>query len=428
LQEGAVKRLSAIASTVIMPIAGLRACFDARLRWALRERLPLFKPEFSVADAWPIIWLHGASVGELIGIEPVLAGLRKKYPRAYLSVSMTSDTGRERAKKMQLGDSAFMLPYDHPYFVGRVLGALKPTIFVCAETEIWPNLLFGLKDAEVPTLVVNGRVSDRSFPRYLKFRGFFAPLFSSLGSVLAQSELDAERFLALGVESERVSVAGSTKYDKPPQIVSDEDLAACAVDFGIRRDRACFVAGSVRPVEDEMIIEAYLKAAESVPGLQMIIAPRHPERFSAVADQLSAKNVLFRRRSGGRPADDSRVLLLDTMGELGRAYALSTAAFVGGTLVPIGGHNPLEPAAYRAPVMVGPYTDTVRDAIASLKRKGGVAEVGSADEISSLLIEVCTKPDKRKAMGEAAYAAWLENRGATERVLEAIERILLRNR
>ena len=417
--------LTGAFATGVLPPYVLKACIDSNWRAGLNERFG--------SGAWSgidssahSIWFHAASVGEVSGLSPVLEKLRQKHPNEHFVLSTTSATGRREALERRLSDVVSLLPFDHPWIVSRVLGQVNPKLVVITETEIWPNLLFALQGRSIPAVIINGRISDYTFPRYQKLKTLLQPMWEAFEMVLAQTEIDSQRYAALGMPQEKIQVVGSTKYDRRPLELSDQDLSQLWISYGLEQEKPCLVAGSVRAKEDQMVIEAYTRARKSLPDLQLLIAARHPERFSKVAELLEHAELPFNRRSSGDAVEKKPVLLLDTLGELSQAYAIATAAFVGGSLVDIGGHNPLEPAAFRTPVIVGPYTATVRDAVASMKNLGGLREVDSSAGLAAAIEELISNQEACSAAGHAAYLAWQKNLGATERVLKCLDGLLLR--
>jgi len=370
------------------------------------------------------IWFHGASVGEINGLGSVFSGVCQQREDCEIVVSTVSLTGRAAAREKGYGILAALLPFDYPRAVSRVIDRVKPDLFVVTETEIWPTLYQQLKSRGVPILIVNGRISDYSYPNYRRFRFLLSAVFGAVTKVLAQTAKDRERFISLGAREGSVLVSGSTKYDHHEGQLSVEQRKSLATSFGLDTERPCFVAGSVRPGEDEVVINAFLAVRSTVPRLQLIIAPRHPDRFDAVASLLEVRRLKFNRRSKLEAVTQADILLLDTIGELRAAYSLSSIAFVGATLVDVGGHNPLEPASYKSPVIVGPYTRNVTDAISELKHVGGVFEVESEERLTQVLRRLCLDEDVRRRAGDGAYKVWKQNQGATEIVLKQILELL----
>ena len=426
MNDALVETLSSFAASALLPIAAGRGLVDRSWRLSLSERLVLYdESRFGAPEKGkPRFWFHGASVGEVSGLAPIFSVLSTSAPKGEVFVSTTSLTGQQIVREKGWAEDSFLLPFDHPRCVRRLLKSLNPSLLVIAETEIWPNLLFGASRAQVPILLINARISDYSFPRYRRLRAFLAPALNKVSFVLAQTAVDKQRFAEIGFPDERISISGSTKYDQEMPALNEGARAEFLSSLGIEADAPLFVAGSVRPGEDRQVISAYCRVRESVSGLQMLIAPRHPERFEEVAKLLAECGLSFNRRSGGRPGKKAPVVLLDTLGELTRAYAIASVCFVGGTLVDIGGHNPLEPAAYSSPVIVGPHTGNYREAVEALRKSGGVLEVGSGDELASSLLGLLCDESRRLSVGKAAFGVWQQNRGATQKVLRAIEQLL----
>lgn len=426
MKEQTAERLSAIVSHALLPLVTSRALFDKSWRHSLPERLGGggWSTISRASSSEPCIWFHAASVGEVGGLAPVVAELGNRVPELAqrMMISTTSLTGREEALRRGLsGDPPCLLPLDNPYVVRRVLRRATPKIFVAAETEIWPNLFFELHRCSVPIAIINGRISDFSFSRYRRFKHYFKAVLGLVSRVLVQTELDRDRFLELGAISDTVQVVGSTKYDLGLPGVTDRKVVAHS--FGLDPDRPVFVAGSVRESEESDVINGYLAARSAVPALQFVIAPRHPQRFDYVARFLAELDVPFSRRSQSRGIMHS-VVLLDTIGELRAAYGVADVAFVGGTLVRVGGHNPLEPAAHACPVVVGPYTNNVRDIISHLRAVGGVVEVGDGTELAKEVISLLTDRERHLKIGVAGRFVAEANSGATARVVDSLVELL----
>ena len=372
-----------------------------------------------------LVWCHGASVGEIGGVTPIISRLQDSDLPTSIIVSTTSVAGKEEAQKKKWCEIAALLPLDHPMLMRRLIRRLQPDICVIVETEIWPSMLLELHRANVPVVLVNGRISDYSYPRYRKIKWVMRRALDCINSILVQAERDKQRFISLGADKDKVCIAGSTKYDKPVRSIKESDRDSLAKEMGISVDQPCFVAGSVRAGEDEIVIKGYLLAKKQNPKLQMIIAPRHVAKFSVVADLLKKYKIDFNRRTNGEAKESKSVLLLDTIGELSSAYSLASVSFVGGSLVNIGGHNPLEPASYGSPVIVGPYTSNVQDAVSDLEGVEALFvvkdEVELAEELAVLLddIELC------REKGKNAHRVWTANLGATEYVSREIVSFLV---
>lgn len=368
------------------------------------------------------IWFHAASVGEVGALFQVFKLVREQFSDVEIFVTTTSQTGKSRVLKEVQVDGVCLLPFDVPVLMRKAIKRIEPDLVLSSETELWPNLFFALEDARIPLLLVNARISDYSFPMYLKFRGIFTRMLQVPLKILAQTAVDAERYSSLGAKD--VVVAGSSKYENPPSRFSKEEKKAYFEELGLDNKAPCIVAGSVRPIEDEIVIRAYLNARARIPSLQMVIAPRHPEDFEKVGLMLERFGIQFTRRSDWKTGFTSgelcSVVLLDTIGELSKAYAVGTMAFVGATLVDIGGHNPLEPASYSVPVIVGPYTSNVRGAVAELKRKNAVLEVSNVDSLSDAFVKFASDEIFRVQSGQGAHSVWNSFQGASARIMDEV--------
>jgi 3-deoxy-D-manno-octulosonic-acid transferase len=365
------------------------------------------------------IWVHAVSVGEVLAVTRLIAELRKKFPEWRIVVSTTTKTGQALAQARFGGAEVFYLPLDLKMFLRPFYRHLRPRLLVLAESEFWMNLLAAAKESDCRVAVVNTRVSDRSLPRYLKIRGLLAKyIFSRVDLVLAQSELDAERAKQIGAPAARVQVSGNLKFDLTPPEASEivrrlrEPL----------RGKKVFVCGSTVEGEERLIFE---QVRVSKVGFVLIVAPRHPERFNAVADELQAAGARIVRRStwSGQPLENGTVLLLDSIGELAAIYALADVAFVGGSLVPRGGHNVLEPAYFGKPTIVGPHTENFRDIIRRFEQAHAIVRV-ERGQLIPRVNELLLDATESAALGARAKQVMNENSGATERTVSALEVLL----
>ncbi len=419
--------LAAIVSFPYFLVQGLR-----RGKYLASFRARLGRVSEAAHSRGDAIWLHAVSVGELLACRRLAARLKQRFPQRPLLVSTTTDTGfRTAEQRMQSGelqaDAVFYCPFDFRFAVRRALAQVRPKLLLVAETEFWPNLFGEAAQAGVQVAVVNARVSDRSFPRYRLFRFFFRDVLKRASLLLAQSEVDAERLRELGADPARVRVAGNLKFDQP---------AAAALPGWLDRQvtrwaaPGTLLAGSTAAGEEEFVLAAFERSRRGQPSLRLILAPRRPERFDEVARMAEARGLRVARRSRLAPAADGEIdpaadaLLLDTIGELGAFYRYATVAFVGGSLVPHGGQNVLEPAQFARPIVVGPYMHNFREMTGAFREAGALRQVASGAELPTALEELFGDPAAASAMGEAARRLLETNRGATERVLEAVAELL----
>ena len=369
------------------------------------------------------IWLHAVSVGEVLGSIELLRRLRAELPQTRLFVSTSTVAGRAAAdqKLAELANGIFFVPTDSVFAVRRVLRALQPSVVVVMETEIWPNLFAETRRTGAALLIVNGRISDRAFPRYQLLRRFFAAVLPLADRILAQTEAIRERFLALGATPESVLTSGNFKYDFEPRPAAPDSPAA--VFAASRRPARIWIAASTMPPaapgdpdEDDAVLAAWGELAAGHPDLLLILAPRKPERFASAAEKLRARGIPFALRSQLPAAHDTaRVLLLDTIGELSGLFALADIVFMGGSLAQRGGHNILEPALFSKPVIAGPHMENFQAIADDFRSAGAFVEIGSAAELAPSLARLLADPAARDGIGSRALACAEARRGATAR-------------
>jgi 3-deoxy-D-manno-octulosonic-acid transferase len=387
-------------------------------RW--KERFAYF-PDPGIRDA---IWVHAVSVGEFNAAVPLIEVLMEHYPDTPLVVTTVTPTGSERVRR-HFGDRVFhvYLPYDLPAAIRRFLRRTRPRLAVIMETEIWPNLFFECHRHAVPVLMANARLSERSLRGYGPIRPLARTAIRTVAAVIAQSESDAARFRALGADESRLSVAGNLKFDMDVPGTLPEQGAALRQQWGPKRP--VWIAGSTHEPEELAVVRAHARVLARFPDALLIVAPRHPERFRPV--QQLCRSLGFRtstRSEDGLPGDDSQCFVLDSIGELLRFYAASDVAFVGGSLAAVGGHNVLEAAALGVPVLVGPHTFNFAEVTANLIAAGAALRIGDDAELASALLALLGDGFARVRMGLAAQRAFDRERGAVDRIMEAIERIL----
>ncbi len=375
----------------------------------------------------PLIWLHAVSVGEVLAIARLVAELDRDFPNHRVMISTTTRTGQALARERFGAGRVFYCPLDLPWAVRAYLNALQPRLFVLAETEFWPNLLSGCFRRDIPVAVVNARISDRSWPRYQMLQRLWRPILGRISRVLAQTEADAARLRALGCLPEVVSVAGNLKFD----VRVTKEAEATRLLKMLAPPPRFLVAGSTLEGEEAALIAASGSLAGADPALVLIVAPRHPERFEAVAALLEASGVRWIRRSEWKnqpsetlkPLPGIQVVLLNTIGELASVYSLATVAFVGGSLVPAGGHNPLEPAQFGVPIVMGPHYANFRGITGDLLAHQAIRIVPK-EELGQALAGLLSDPAKARAMGERARQVFEQQAGATGRCVEAIRGLL----
>jgi 3-deoxy-D-manno-octulosonic-acid transferase len=387
-----------------------RAGLGERLGWVPARIRPGGE---DAAAHLPLVWIHAVSVGEVLAIAPMAAQLRQQGYRVV--VSTTTHTGQRLARDKFSDSNVFYFPLDFAWCIRPYLRVLRPSLVILAETEFWPNFLRLASASGARLVVVNARISDRSFPRYLRFRRLLAKVLEPVDLFLAQSDRDAERLRAVGAAPHRVEVSGNLKFDAAPPV---ESAAVTQLGEQLRSSGApVLVAGSTVENEEEYVLQAFRMVLIEYPEASLVLAPRHKERFGEVAQILTERRFRFIRRSApDAPAQDLRgaVLLLDTLGELAAIYRYSNLAFVGGSLVPRGGHNILEPAFFSRAILTGPYTENFRDILACFESGRAVVRCTTKDLGITFLL-LLREGAEREALGERAHQVLAAQRGATAR-------------
>ncbi|EMD99557.1 3-deoxy-D-manno-octulosonic acid transferase [Pseudomonas stutzeri] len=371
------------------------------------------------------IWVHAVSVGESIAAAPMIRQLMTRYPQLPITVTCMTPTGSERIQAL-FGDSVqhCYLPYDLPWAAARFLDRVQPKLAVVMETELWPNHIHQCARRGIPVALANARLSERSARGYARFARLTAPMLAELSLIAVQTEAEADRFRQLGARRECVEVTGSIKFDLTIDPVLLERAAALRAQWEARQ-RPLWIAASTHAGEDEIVLAAHRQLLARHPQALLILVPRHPERFAAVAELCRKEGFASVRRSQGEAVGAGiDVLVGDTMGELLFLYALADVAFVGGSLVPNGGHNLLEPAALGKPVLSGPHLFNFLEIAAQLRDAGALWEVSNAAELASAVDALWSDPAMIKLMRNAGLDVLKANQGALERLLAGLERLL----
>jgi 3-deoxy-D-manno-octulosonic-acid transferase len=397
---------------------------NGRYRAGLSERFGNVPLRILREPDKPVIWVHAVSVGEVLAISGLLHRLRAHNPRHRIVLSTTTSTGQRLARERFGEENVFYFPLDFAFAIRPYLKALRPELVVIAETEFWPNFLRLAHGSGAKVVIVNARISDRSLPRYRRFRPLLSRILRNVDQYLTQSELDRGRLVGIGAPPERVVVAGNLKFDIMPAKVTPF-LGQLQVSIRQASALPVIVCGSTVEGEEPIIIEAFRRVLKWHPNALLILAPRHPERWEQVADLIRASGLPWWRRSQWQTDDpvSSGIFLLDSIGELAAIYRVATLAFVGGSLVPRGGHNILEPAHYAIPIMVGPYTENFRD-IVSLFTTAGAVDVADSEHFADELLHLLEHEQRRALLGRHAAEVVRSNCGATERTVETLSRFL----
>lgn len=394
--------------------------FSIRGRSRLWERYGCWQHGAQSLPAQPLFCFHAASLGEMNGLNPVLERFRAKFPQASVLCTSTSVTGLGRAR----AELTRLLPFDHPIWIRRALDPLDIKMFVFSETELWPALLEYLHKRKIPLALINATISDSSIKSYRRFRSLFAPLLSEIKLVMAADEISRDRLIELGCNSD-IIVSGNSKYDIQPSVLSSESALALKSQY-FSNSLPVLVLGSVHPGEELPWLSALSKFPEIRKSLNLIVAPRHAEKFAYFAKRLAEFGFAFRRRSEtGALAQDSAasVVLLDTLGELERVYSFAELAFIGGSLENLGGHNPLEAAAYGAAICMGPHVHRVALIDQELSRVGALLRIRNEQDVLNLLQKMRERSGELLAAGKSAKQVWESFSGASERIVTELMRL-----
>jgi 3-deoxy-D-manno-octulosonic-acid transferase len=411
------------------PVIFLILLAKKRCRRGLPQRLGFYSSDVvEPTSKAAVLWIHAVSLGEVVAVVPLVQALHLRYPGFRIVVSTVTETGREAVEQRLAGVARHCYaPLDFAWAISRAIETLKPSVFLFVETELWPNLLRALSRRHIPAVLINGRLSSRSFRGYLALRWFFADVLSHVTLCLAQSERDAQRLIDLGADPARVVRTGNLKFDQLPEAgaVASPDRS----ELGLAEHEMLLVAGSTHPGEEEQILTCYSRVQAAYGSLVLLLAPRHIERvpsLEATVRQHGWPVVLRSRMSGTKDVvRGPRVIILDTRGELAAIYRHSLVSFVGGTLVPVGGHNVLEPAVWGKPVFFGPYTDHCEELADLLLQAGGAIRIRNGQELAGEIARLLNNRSAVQAMGDSARRVVQENRGAVQRSLRLLEPVLL---
>ena len=409
---------------LLFPVILFTIYRSVRLGWplAFAERFGFVPSEkLRTIGGKPVIWLHAVSVGEIIAARPLLKALRSRYHDHAIVVSNTTETGRRTASAFQEIDSCIYFPYDFLPSVWQQLNCVKPEIIIIMETEIWPNFTREAARRGIPLILANGRISDRSFPRYLTFRWFFRPALSCFSVICMQSDAGQERIVAIGADHNRTRVTGNLKNDIPTRQAGEDERRLLRARYSIPDDCCVLTAGSTRDGEEQYLVSAYKELCVDFSSLFLVLVPRHPERSGEVSALLDNEGLCHMRRSA-LSADEllqaGEVLLVDTVGEMIDLYALADIAYVGGSLVPLGGHNLLEPASVGVPSVFGPYMANFREIETMVLRYGAGIQVHNPVELTQSCRALITSSELRGVLGQNGLKLMRDNGGATERHMD----------
>ncbi|MBZ5530448.1 MAG: 3-deoxy-D-manno-octulosonic acid transferase [Acidobacteriia bacterium] len=438
--------LLAVVAALSLPWWALQMLRLGKYRAGFAERIGRVPSRIAQQARQPRgpIWIHAVSVGEVLAVGPLVSQLRQASPDRQVFVSTTTATGQRLARQRFGDDHVFFMPLDFGFSLRPYFRALGPSLLVLAETEFWPNLLHLARRRAIPVAIVNARISDRSFPRYRRFRWFFSRVLANVDLFLTQTADDARRLKEIGAPAERVQVSGNLKFDIPPsaEVPLIKDLRRAISQDAPAHDSPVIVCGSTTEGEEEILLAAFRTVLGQFPGCVLVLAPRHPERFDKVAQLVSASaisGIKMVRRSTWTPGVPLRgcVFLLDSLGELASVYAIASVAFVGGSLLPgVGGHNILEPAQHGVAVVTGPNTENFREIVRIFlngsEKPGGTPgsiqapalRIVTPDNIAGEFLRLLQHRDECAQLGQRAKELFQQNTGATAKAFQALQPLL----
>ena len=408
----------ALALLISLPYWLIGMLRDGKYRAGLSERFGVIPVRLDLPPAdVRTVWFHAVSVGEVLAVSAVISALKAQAPQIRVFVSTTTLTGQTLARQRFGERTVFYMPLDLPFAVNAVLRAIHPEMLVLAETEFWPNMLRLTKASGARIAVVNARISDRSLPGYRRFRRWLTPVLKSVDLFLAQSPIDAERLEAIGASPDRVRVGGNLKFDA--KVPADSALSR-VLRQALAEDQRVLVFGSTVEGEESLLIPCFKQVLHEFPNALIILAPRHPERFDSAAELLHSSGLNFWRRStwNGKPIAGG-VLLLDTIGELASVYSLADIAFVGGSMVPRGGHNILEPAQFAKPILIGPHFENFRAIVDEFVANNATAIV-QPEKITASVLQLLRSPQEAASLGKRAASVVAKGQGSVQRTLTAL--------
>jgi len=400
--------------------------FIEKIRKGIEQRLGFFNKSTGKVGEEKLIWAHAASVGEVIAMGNLIRVLRKECPNDNYVISTLTSTGQATARRIVPDARAFIyFPLDFSWVVGRVLDTIKPKLLIITETELWPNFIREAKKRMIPIIVANGRISTNSFRRYKMVKFLMKRVLENIDAFLMQSHVDAARIIALGANPSTVTVTGNLKFDVGTNILFD------SVDANLQNNKLIFVAGSTHRGEERIILDVYGEVRKSYPHLVLILAPRHVQRVGEVEKLLNSKSLEFTRRSelsSPFQADNlKQIVLLDTVGELNRFYALAKVVFVGGSLIPVGGHNILEPASLGKGVLFGPYMDNFKEIAQSFVLRGAGRVVSNRKDLLDSILQLLSNPEELERMGKTALEIVKANKGSAEKSARLVKGLIIHN-
>jgi len=420
--------LLSLSIVLFLPALPLLFLSGRRFRQGFFQRMGFYPRKIcqSVRGTRPI-WIHAVSVGEVLSAEHLAGQLRERFPGRKILLSTFTSTGNEIARESGAADIVIFLPLDHPWIVRRAINLFDPALMIFLETEIWPNFLRMAYRRGIPTVLLSGRLSPVAFRRYAFFRVLFSRVVQQFVAVGMQTEGDAERMSSLGLDPRRISVTGSLKHAfRGATDGKERDNGEVDLPSARKQGRQVLVVGSTHRGEEEILLDVFLFLKTGFPDLLLVLAPRHPQRFTEVERMLQKRNLRYEKKSqmNGREGSSADAIFLDTLGDLPAFYSVADVAFIGGSLVDAGGHNLMEPARFGKPVLFGPYMTNFADVAKEMKRKGGGVEVHGREDLIREISALLTDRGRAERMGRIAYSVVEGDRGVMDRSIALVSRYL----
>jgi len=418
-----------LAAALLAPLPVLILLTRRKQRQIFFERCALAYADSLPASEVQPFWIHAVSVGEVMASVQLIRELKLRFPEHPVVLSTTTATGNATARThAKEADAVIYFPFDFTFIINCALQRIQPALFLAIETEIWPNLYRALHARAIPTLIVSGRISEKSFKTYHTLRFFFSRVLGTVNRFCMQTQGDADRIMQIGAPQNRVTVCGNIKFDMQKAAVTPTEQKEMLSQFTINAEQPVFIAGSTHNGEEQQILEAFIELQKKIPGLILLLAPRHPERFNEAAETITTQNLNYIRRTSlldGARRKNEPVILLDTIGELARIYSIGTIIFVGGSLIEgIGGHNPLEPALAGKPVIFGPHMSNFKEIARILTQKKAAFQIDTTASLVAKTRELLGTPDMRSQVGKTALGVIQQNSGAVKKIADTVQNVL----
>ena len=407
------------------PLFVLRFVREKRFRERLRHNLALFEEEKMrlLQDRRPV-WFQAASVGEVVAASSIIRECKRQMPHIPIIISSGTTSGVEMAERiLPEADAVIFYPSDLPWLPGRVVDRIGPRAFVPVETELWPNFIRAARKRSIPVILVNGRIGERNLNRYKQMRRLFTKMIDTVVLFCMQSTANAQFIIQLGADPRLVAVTGNTKFDQNYTIVNSEEQTQMRKELNFSAEAPILIAGSTHKGEEEILVDAWKQLQNNNPFTRLILAPRDISRCEKIQAEIQKQGVKVKLRSEqtcAKTVEPVSVVLLDTIGELGRFYSIADVVFIGGSLIPHGGHNILEPAVHGKAIVVGPHMFNFKDTYAMFSDRGACMTVLDAEELSEALLQLFSQEGKRNQMGSEALSIVRENRGAAVRTVKLL--------